>query len=80
MYRTKAHVAFVQLDVVTRSKNNHWELATHPIQRKHTYNAFPCAHRRLEAAVDDAIADKEQAQALVEAERTEVGQTTIWLA
>lgn len=41
-----------------------------------TTPTFPCARRRLEAAVDDAIADKEQAQALVEAERMEVGQTT----
>ncbi|CAB1112145.1 unnamed protein product [Ectocarpus sp. CCAP 1310/34] len=33
--------------------------------------------RRLEAAVDDAIADKEQAQALVEAERTEVKRLSL---
>ncbi|CAM9220071.1 unnamed protein product [Ectocarpus sp. 6 AP-2014] len=33
--------------------------------------------RRLEAAVDDAFADKEQAQALVEAERTEVKRLSL---
>lgn len=34
--------------------------------------SYSRVHRRLEAAVEDAISDKEKAQALVAAERAEV--------